>query len=78
MRKDIENQIYMIGGDIVNKSEVARRFGCSWKTVDRRINPDKYVKPKKQRIYNSKLDEYKELILSKIDIYYCSSKSIYI
>lgn len=29
MRRDVENQIYMIGGDIVNKSEVARRFGCS-------------------------------------------------
>ena len=45
MRKDVENQINILrGGDIVNKSEVARRLGCSWKTVDRKINPEKYNK----------------------------------
>ena len=45
MRRDVENQIYKLGGgDIVNKSEVARRLGCSWKTVDRKINPEKYNK----------------------------------
>ena len=74
MRKDVENQIYMIGGEILNKSEVARRFGCSWKTVDRKINPTKYTKDKKQRTYNSKLDPYKELILTKLDTYCCSAK----
>ena len=46
MRKDVENQIYMIGGEIVNKSEIARRYGCSWKTVHRKINPSKYEKQK--------------------------------
>lgn len=78
MRKDVENQIYMIGGEILNKSEVARRFGCSWKTVDRKINPSKYTKVKKQRAHHSKLEPYKELILTKLDTYCCSAKSIYL
>ena len=65
MRKDVENQIYMLGGEILNKSEVARRFGCSWKTVDRKINPTKYAKEKKKRTYTSKLEPHKELILKK-------------
>lgn len=78
MRKDVENQIYMIGGEIVNKSEMARRYGCSWKTVDRKINPRKYERPKKPRKYTSKLEPYKELIKNKLDNYCCSAKSIYL
>ena len=78
MRKDVENQIYMLGGEILNKSEIAIRFGCSWKTVDRKINPSKYAKDKKKRTYTSKLDPYKELILTKLDTYCCSAKSIYL
>lgn len=77
MRKDVENQIYMTGGEILNKSEIARRFGCSWKTVDRKVNPNKYEQKKKKRIYKSKLDPYKELILTKLDTYCCNAKSIY-
>ena len=79
MRKDVENQIYMMGGEkILNKSEIARRFGCSWKTVDKKINPSKYVKNKKERKYSSKLDPYKELIKEKIDNYCCNAKAIYL
>ena len=78
MRKDVENEIRIIGGEIINKSEIARRFGCSWKTVDRRINPTKYAKEKKKRTYTSKLDPYKELIITKLDTYCCSAKSIYL
>ena len=78
MRKDIENQIYMMGGEMMNKSEIARRFGCSWKTVDKKINPSKYSKEKSKRTYISKLDPYKELILTKVDLYCCTAKSIYL
>lgn len=78
MRKDVENQVYMIGGEILNKSEIARRLGCSWKTVDRKVNPLKYTKDKKQRTYTSKLDSYKKIILTKVEKYCCSAKSIYI
>ena len=24
----------------MNKSELARRYGCCWRTIDRRLNPD--------------------------------------
>lgn len=79
MRKDIENKIYMMGGgEFVNKSEIARRFGCSWITVDRKINPDKYRKERKTRKYQSKLEPYKEIIKNKLDNYCCSSKAIYL
>ena len=78
MRKDIENQIYMMGGEMMNKSEIARRFGCSWKTVDKKINPSKYSKEKSKRTYISKLDPYKELILTKVDLDCCTAKSIYL
>ena len=78
MRRDVENQIYMMGGEILNKSEVARRLGCSWKTVDRKINPTKYATNKKKRTYKSKLDPYKELIVTKLDTYCCHAKSIYL
>lgn len=78
MRKDVENEIRMIGGEIINKSEIARRFGCSWKTVDRKINPTKYKKGQKKRAYTSKLDPFKELIITKLDTYCCNAKSIYL
>lgn len=79
MRKDVENQIYMMGGEMMNKSEIARRFGCSWKTVDRKINPEKYIKNNnKKRKYKSKLEPYTEIILTKLDTYCCSSKSVYL
>ncbi len=51
MRRDVENQIYMMGGEILNKSEVARRLGCSWKTVDRKINPTKYATNRKKNVH---------------------------
>lgn len=78
MRKDVENLIQMIGGEIVNKSEVARRLGCCWKTVDRKVNPDKYKATKTKRVYTSKLNKFKELIIEKVDTYSCSAKSIYL
>lgn len=75
MRRDVENQIYMMGGEIMNKSEIARRFGCSWKTVDRKINPEKYTKKNsKKRKYKSKLEPYTEIILTKLDIFLLINK----
>ena len=42
MRKDITIEKIMLGGDFVNKSALARQYGCCWETIDRRLNPDKY------------------------------------
>jgi len=61
MGKDISIES-MIGGDKINKSELARKYNCCGSTIDRRLNPDKYKKNKKERIYISKLDKYKEII----------------
>ena len=68
MRKDITIEKLMLGGvEKVNKSELSRQYGCCWRTIDRRLNPDKYKKDKRVRIYTSKLDSYKSVIDEKIE-----------
>ena len=42
MRKDITIEKLMLGGEKVNKSALARQYGCCWETIDRRLNPEKY------------------------------------
>lgn len=70
MRKDISVEtLSRKEGIRLNKSKLARQYGCCWKTIDRRLNPEKYKKKcseKKKRIYTSKLDDYKALIESKV------------
>lgn len=44
MRKDITFEKLTLGGEKLNKSALARQFGCFWETVDRRLNPHKYQK----------------------------------
>ena len=67
MKKDITSEKLMLGGKKVNKSELARRYNCCWETIDRRLNPEKYKKEKKPRIYTSMLDPYKSIIDSKLE-----------
>jgi len=67
MRKDITIEKLVIGGEKMNKSELARQYDCCWRTIDRRLNPEKYKKEKKRRIYTSKLDEFKNIIDEKIE-----------
>ena len=67
MRKDITIEKIMLGGEKMNKSELARQYGCCWRTIDKRLNPDKYKKEKKTRIYTSILDPYKNIIDEKIE-----------
>ena len=68
MRKDITvEKLTLEGGNKLNKTELARQFGCCWETIDRRLNPDKYKKIKKKRIYNSKLDPFKSIIDEKLE-----------
>ena len=52
MRKDITVEKLMLGGEKLNKSALARQYGCCWETIDRRLNPNKYKKERKKR-YNS-------------------------
>ena len=53
MRKDIKIENMNIGGKKMNKSALARQYGCCWETIDRRLNPDKYKKENKVRIYRT-------------------------
>ena len=50
MRKDITIEKLLIGGEKVNKSVLARQYGCCWETIDRRLNPEKYQK-ENQNLY---------------------------
>ena len=47
MRKDITIEKIMLGGERLNKSALARQYGCCWETIDRRLNPDKYKNKRK-------------------------------
>ncbi len=67
MRKDITINKLLEGGKKVNKSALAKQYDCCWRTIDRRLNPEKYKKEKKVRKYTSKLDKYKELIDAKLE-----------
>lgn len=68
MRKDITiNSIIIKGGEKINKSALARQYSCCWRTIDKRLNPDKYKREKKERVYISKLDKYKTIIDEKIE-----------
>ena len=40
MRKDITIENLFFGGDKVNKSALTKQYGCCWRTIDKRLNPD--------------------------------------
>lgn len=70
MRKDITITNCMIGGEIIdiNVSKIAQQYNCCWRTADKLVHPERYIKKEKQqRIYHSKLDSFKELINSKLE-----------
>ena len=67
MRKDITVEKLMLGGEKINKSALARQYNCCWRTIDRRLNPQKYQKESKIRTYYSKLDPYKNIIDEKLE-----------
>ena len=67
MRKDITFEKITLGGEKLNKSVLAKQYGCCWRTIDRRLNPDKYKRQRKIRIYKSILEPYKNIIDEKIE-----------
>lgn len=76
MRKDVANQINMIKElEILNKSELARRFECDRRTVDKYING----KPSERRLreYQSIIEEFKSTIIEKADNYGSSAMAIF-
>ena len=80
MRKDVENEIlkYEREVSLLNKSELARRMNCSRQTIDSKLKKINNKEIKEKRKYISKLDEFKDIIETKVDKYACSAKSIYL
>ena len=80
MRKDVENELlkYRWEVNLLNKSELARRMNCSRQTINAKLNKQKNVNTKEKRVYYSKLDEFKDLIETKVEKYACSAMSIYL
>jgi len=70
MRCDVRNEVAKFKReeiDLLNKSELARRMGCNRRTVDKYIT-ETTVAPIK-REYTSVLDDYKAIIIYKVDTY---------
>ena len=69
----------MLGGKKVNKTALAKQYGCCWRTIDKRLNSEKYKKERKLRLYTSMLDPYKNIIIKEnmellIDMFQVKSK----
>lgn len=78
MRQDVLNQIRLSGEmiNVLNKSELARRFNCDRRTIDRYIK-NQNITGRKPRKIESKLDNFKEIVIDKIDNFGCSSMAVY-
>ena len=82
MRKDIEEHLKIFLKEetlLLNKSEMARRFNCDPRTVDRylKIQQGVVIKDKTKKTYSSKLDEFKPVIIEKVDTHGCTAMSVY-
>ena len=77
MRKDILNAIKEIKEvkDLINKSEIARRFNCSINTVNKYLKMQEPTKS--SRKYSSKLDKFKRIIIEKTDDFSANGRAIF-
>ena len=78
MRKDILNELLNLKEvrKMINKSELARRFGCSINTINKYMEIQD-AGEKIERKYTSKLDEYKGIIIEKVDDFSANGRAIY-
>ena len=44
----------MLGGEKENKTALAKQYGCCWKTIDKRFNPENIKKKKKSIQFNAR------------------------
>ncbi|MBN1216471.1 MAG: IS21 family transposase [Candidatus Lokiarchaeota archaeon] len=76
MRKDVENQLQLIKEvDLVNKSKLAKRFGCDRRTITRYLNGA--TSNREPRKYKSIIDNYKSIIIDKVDNYSATAMAVY-
>lgn len=82
MRMDVEKFIGQLTREercLLNKSEMARRFNCDPRTIDRRIKIEngELIPKKSKRIYDSKLEDYKSTIINKVDVHGATAIAVY-
>lgn len=78
MRKDVLNHLKTIKDDLelLNRTELARRLNCDPRTIDRYISENLSSK-RKSRVIKSKIDDFKDIIIEKVDNYGSSSMAIF-
>ena len=78
MRKDVYNQTKLLREEInvLNKSELARRFNCDRRTIDKYLNGT-VCETRKPRDIKSKIDDFKEVIIDKVDNWGSNSMAVY-
>ena len=82
MRNDIKDAIAFLFKEdaaMFNKAELARRFDCDPRTIDRylKIQSGELIPKESSRQYHSKLDDFKGIIIDKVDTYGCSAMAAY-
>lgn len=82
MRDDIKDAIKFLGKEealLFNKAELARRYDCDPRTIDRylKIQSGELEPKPSSRVYTSKLDDYKSTIINKVDTYGCTAMAAY-
>ncbi|MEG2909894.1 MAG: IS21 family transposase [Erysipelotrichaceae bacterium] len=82
MRNDIQNKIYSYSREereMLNKSEMARRLNCDPRTIERylKIESGEIIPKSSKRVYESLLDDYKTVIINKVDTYGATAMAAY-
>lgn len=82
MRTDIHNKLKKYTREekcLLNKSELARRFNCDSRTIDRylKINSGELETKKSSRVYKSLIDDYKPIIIEKVDTFGATAMAVY-
>ncbi len=82
MLDDIKDTIAFLAKEdisLFNKAELARRYDCDPRTIDRylKIQSGELIPKQSSRVYYSKLDDYKATIINKVDIYGCTAMAVY-
>lgn len=82
MRDDIKDALSFLAKEdslMFNKAELARRFNCDSRTIDRylKIQNGVLIPKSTSREYHSKLDDFKGTIINKVDTYGCTAMAAY-
>lgn len=82
MREDIKTIINQYSREercLLNKSEMARRFNCDRRTINRhlKIETGKLTPKKSKRTYPTVLDDYKSIVINKTDVHGATAMAVF-